>query len=298
MIDRKTLLMRSPLFVPTYKESFITHGLDSGADAIIFDLEDSVPDQFKQQARENLENSLNKGAFKDKLVFVRINSLESHLVFRDLEYVLHPDIDGFMLTKIYTADDMIYFDNLFTQLENENGIEHGHFAFLPLIETTSAVMNAYNIAKASRRTVGLAFGGEDYLNDLMGLHGEPPRTFEYPRAAIALAARAAGMLPIDTPYLALKDKEGFMKEEIISFEMGFAGCLLIHPLQIELANKCFTPCDEEVERSRQIIEAIKVAKDKGSGVAMLADKMIGPPMAKRAENVIKLMELIENKKRK
>lgn len=296
MIDRKSLVLRSMLFVPTYKESFIVHGLESDADAIIFDLEDSVPDQFKQQARENIKNFIEMGAFKNKLVFVRINPLESHLVFKDLEYILHPDIDGLMLTKIYTADDMIYYDNLFTQLENENNIEHGHFCFIPLIETTSAVMNAYNIAKASRRTIALAFGGEDYLNDLMGLHGEPPITFNYPRAAIALAARAAGMLPIDTPYLILKDAEGFIKEEMISFEMGFAGCLLIHPLQVKLANKCFTPSEEEVERSRQIIEAVKTAKEKGSGVAMLVDKMIGPPMAKRAENVIRLINLIEKKK--
>jgi len=297
MLDRKKLLLRSMLFVPTYKESFIDHGLNSGADALIFDLEDSIPDQFKQTARENMKKYLEKGLFKDKLVFVRINPLESHLVFKDLEYVFHPDIDGFMLTKIYTADDMIYYDNLVTQLENEKGIEHNHFCFTPLIETTSAVMDVYNIARASKRIVALTFGGEDYLNDLEGLHGEPPITFDYPRAVIALAARAAGLLPIDTPYLKLKDFDGFKKEERISFEMGFAGCLLIHPIQIPVANECFTPDAAEVERSKRIVEAIRVSKEKGSGVAMLDDKMIGPPMAKRAQNVLKLIDLIEKGKR-
>jgi citrate lyase subunit beta/citryl-CoA lyase len=190
---------------------------------------------------------------------------------------------------------MIYYDNLFTQLENEKGIENGHFCFTPLIETTSAVMDVYNIARASKRTVALTFGGEDYLNDLEGLHGEPPITFDYPRAVIALASRAAGILPIDTPYLGVKDFEGFKKEEKISFEMGFAGCLLVHPVQISLANECFTPDKKEVERSRNIINAIKKSKEKGSGVAMLGDKMIGPPMAKRAENVLKAIDLIESK---
>jgi len=295
MIDKTNLLLRSMLFVPTYKESFINHGLESGADALIFDLEDSIPDQFKDDARKNMKKYLDEGKFKDHLVFVRLNPLESNLVFKDLEFVLHPDIDGFMLTKIYTADDMIYYDNLFTQLENEKGIKHGHFCFAPLIETTSAVMDVYNIAKASKRTIALTFGGEDYLNDLEGLHGEPPITFDYPRAVIALASRAAGLLPIDTPFLGVKDYAGFRKEEKISFEMGFAGCLLVHPVQISLANECFTPDDKEVERSRNILKAIEESKKKGSGVAMLGNKMIGPPMAKRAENVLRVIDLIEKK---
>ncbi|MDO7975849.1 HpcH/HpaI aldolase/citrate lyase family protein [Oceanotoga teriensis] len=295
MLDKENLLLRSMLFVPTYKEKFINHGLEADADAIILDLEDSIPDQFKQNARENIKRYLEMGKFKNKLVFVRLNPIESNLVFKDLEYVLHEDIDGFVLTKIYTAEDMTYYDKLITQLEDENGIEHFHFAFAPLIETTSAVMDVYNIAKATNRNVAITFGGEDYLNDLEGLHGEPPLTFNYPRAAIALAARAAKILPIDTPYLAVKDEEGFINEETISFEMGFAGCLLVHPIQIELAHRCFTPKPEEVERSEEIVKAIEISKKEGSGVAMLGKKMIGPPMEKRARKVLEIMKKIEKK---
>tara|TARA_B100000965_G_C19446616_1_gene693323 strand:- start:363 stop:986 length:624 start_codon:yes stop_codon:yes gene_type:complete len=200
-----------------------------------------------------------------------------------------------MLTKIYTADDMIFFDNLITQLEAENGLDDQHFAFAPLIETTSAVMDIYNIAKSTPRNIAITFGGEDYLNDLEGLHGEPPISFDYPRAVIALASRAAGISPIDTPYLALNDFEGFEKEESRSFEMGFAGCLLIHPKQISLANKCFTPSEEEVKRSIDIVNAVEKSKSEGSGVAMLGKKMIGPPMEKRAKKVLKLMNLIKDK---
>ncbi|SCY86711.1 HpcH/HpaI aldolase/citrate lyase family protein [Alkaliphilus peptidifermentans] len=298
MINREKLLLRSMLFVPTYKESFIKHGIQSKADAIILDLEDSIPEQYKTNARNNIKKFLDEGAFKKIKTFVRINPIESKLVFEDFKYILHEDIDGFMLTKIYTADDMIYFDKLITQLEDENKIAKNHFAFVPLIETTSAVMDIYNIAKASNRTIALAFGGEDYLNDLEGLHGEPPLSFEYPRAVIALASRAAGLLPIDTPYLALNNFEGFMNEENISFEMGFAGCLLIHPKQINLANQCFTPKDEEIKRSQDIVNAIDKSKLEGSGVAMLGDKMIGPPMEKRARKVLRLMEIIREEKEK
>lgn len=297
-MKNKRMLLRSMLFVPTYKEKFIDHAIESDADAIILDLEDSIPDQFKPHAREIIKSNIGKRVFKDTCTFVRLNPIESKLLFEDLQNVLHRDIDGFMPTKIYTAEDMIYYDKLITQLENEHGIEEGHFKFAPLIETTSAVMEVYDIAKASKRTVALCFGGEDYLNDLEGIHSEPPKTFDYPRAAIALAARAAGVLPIDTPYLAVRNTEGFLKEEQLSFEMGFAGCLLLHPIQIELAHKCFTPSEEEVERSINIVRAINDAKNKGSGVAMLGDKMVGPPMRKRAEKVIEIMGLIELKGKK
>ena len=213
-----------------------------------------------------------------------------------MKYILHEDIDGLMLTKIYTADDMIFYDNLITQLENENGLPDHHFAFAPLIETTSAVMDVYNIAKSTTRNVAITFGGEDFLNDLEGLHGEPPISFNYPRAAISLASRAAGILPIDTPYLAINDYEGFEKEELISFEMGFAGCLLIHPKQI--SNKCFTPNENEALRSIEIVSAVEKSKAEGSGVAVLGKKMIGPPMEKRARKVLELISLIKEKENK
>lgn len=286
-------LLRSLLFVPAYRKKFIDSALKCDADALIIDLEDAVPSEYKADARVILKEYILGGAFQDRTVFVRLNSIESKMLFEDIETVLNEDIDGVMLTKIYSEDDMIYYDKLFTQFEEEKGLEQGHFKFLPLIETTSAVLNVFSIAKASKRTIAVCFGGEDYLNDLVGLHKNPPRSFDYPRAQIAVAARAAGILPIDTPYLALSDEEGFIQEEKVSFEMGYAGALLIHPKQIPLAHKCFVPEEEEIERSKQIVNAIEEAKKTGSGVTMLNGKMIGPPMRKRAEKVLHIMGLIE-----
>lgn len=284
-------LLRSMLYVPAYKKKFIDSALNCNADALLIDLEDAVPAEFKADARVILKEYIETGAFKDRTVFVRLNPIESNMLFEDLNYVLHPDVNGYILTKIYTDEDMVFYDKLITQHEHEKGIEEGHFKFLPLIETTSAVMNVYNIAKASKRTIAVCFGGEDFLNDLEGLHKEPPRAFDYPRASIALAARAAGVLPIDTPYLALDNMEGFVHEEKISFEMGFAGMQLIHPKQIPFANECFMPEQDEIEKSMAIVEAIKESSKAGSGVAMLNGKMIGPPMRKRAEKVLEIVEL-------
>ena len=288
------MLLRNMMYVPAYKEKFIDKSLTAQADAIIYDLEDSVPVPFKPDARKILKKYIDEGAFKGKTVFVRLNPLESNMLSEDLKYVLHEDIFGFMPSKVYTAADMDYYDKLISQLEAENGIEIGHFKFTPLIETTSAVMDIYNICRQTKRTIAVCFGGEDFLNDLVGLHKEPPRSLEYPRASIAIAARAAGVQPIDTPYLAIHDEEGFIKEESISFEMGFAGVQILSPRQIPLANQCFTPDAEEVKRSEKIVEACRKSSEEGSGVAMYNGKMIGPPMRKRAEKVLEIMELIKN----
>lgn len=291
----KEVLLRSMLYVPAYNKRFIDNALKCNADALIIDLEDSVPELYKPEARKITKEYLENSTFTGKNIFIRLNPLESKMVFEDLKFVLHSDVVGYQLTKIKTADDISYYDKLFSQYESELGFEDGYFKFAPLIETTSAVMDVYNIAKATTRNVAICFGGEDFLNDLAGLHGEPPRAFDYPRAAIALAARAAGILPIDTPYLSLDDHEGFIAEETISFEMGFAGTLIIHPKQISLAHKCFTPVETEIIRSRQIVDAISEAQKKGTGVAILDGKMIGPPMKKRAENVLKIMKLIQSR---
>lgn len=294
----KEYLLRSLLFVPAYRKKFIDSALTNNADALIIDLEDAVPAEYKADARVILREYILDGSFQNRIVFVRLNSIESKMLFEDLDAIMFEDIDGVMLSKVYSEDDMIYYDKLFTQFEQEKGIEEGHFKFLPLIETTSAVFNVFSIAKASKRTIALCFGGEDYLNDLVGLHKNPPRSFDYPRAQIAIAARAAGILPIDTPYLALSDDEGFVQEENISFEMGYAGVLLIHPKQIPLAHKCFVPDPDEVERSIQIVNAVEEAKKIGSGVAMLNGKMVGPPMKKRAEKVLQIMELVNENEKK
>ncbi len=284
-------LLRSMLYVPTYKTKFFAKVASFKADAIIFDLEDSVPIQFKDESRRNLKEFLKSYEIdENKKIFIRLNSIESKFLSEDLKYCLSPKVDGFILTKIYTYDDMVYYDKLITQLENDYNLPNHHFMFIPLIETASAVMDIFRIANSCSRVVAIAFGGEDYLNDMGGFHGDPPKGLDYPRAQIALAARSVGALPIDTPYLKIHDREGFCDEERLSFELGFAGCQCLHPSQIELANSCFLPTESEVEASRAIVDAIDNSSANGSGVAMLKGSMIGPPMEKRARKVLDLIE--------
>lgn len=291
------ILLRNMMYVPAFKEKFIDKSLDASADALIYDLEDSVPQSCKAEARIILKSYIEKGVFTGKKVFVRLNPLESFEVLDDLEAVVNKDIFGFVPTKIYSAYNIKFYDELLTQLEVKNGIEVGHFKLAPLIETAQAVAEINEIAKASDRIVAVLFGGEDFLNDMMGTHGEPPKAFDYPRAQVAVAARSAGIQAIDTPFLAVHDVDAFIDEEMLSKDLGFSGIQVLSPRQIEPANKCFTPSEEEVNRSREIVAAWKESIKSGSGVAMLNGKMIGPPMRKRAEKILEIMELVEDNDR-
>ena len=157
-----------------------------------------------------------------------------------------------------------------------------------MIETTKAVDNVSEIAKASSRLVALCFGGEDYLNDLGSVFTYQESAFVYPRAILVNAARANGLLPIDTPYLDIKDIDGFKEHCVIAYKNGFAGGLILSPRQIEAANTAYTPDEEKVNLSKRVIDAVRQANEEGvSGVAMLDGTMVGPPMRKRAETVLK-----------
>ncbi|MBR0152094.1 MAG: CoA ester lyase [Synergistaceae bacterium] len=216
-------LLRSMLYVPSYSKKFLGKVKDVKADAVIFDLEDSVPTQFKKEARENLCEFLKSYEPDGKKLFVRLNSIESGILFDDLAYVMSEKLYGFMLTKIYFHEDVIYYDKLIKQYENDNGKGEHHFAFVPLIETASGVLDAFRIAGSTVRVKALACGNKDYLNDMGGFHWTPPKGLDYPRAQIAVVARSAGVLPIDTPYLRIHDDDGFREEARLSFELGFAG---------------------------------------------------------------------------
>ncbi|MGD9494247.1 MAG: CoA ester lyase [Bacteroidales bacterium] len=283
--------LRTMIFVPGYKVKFLDKAIDFPSDGLILDLEDSVPDGFKDEARKNIHEHLDKNVYKQQ-VFIRVNDIESGMLSDDLKATLHENTTGFMFTKIIDEKDIYYLDKLLTQLEIDNGFEIGKFKMCPLIETGSAVLRAYEIAKASNRIIALAFGGEDYLTDLDGLHKEHGVSLLVPRSLIVIASRTAKIDAIDTPYLDISNLKGFEKEANLARELGFSGTLILHPNQIDLANKVFSPSEEEIKEAYRIKEAIEKSEKEGSGVTLLDNKLVGPPMLKRAMNVIRKVEKI------
>lgn len=288
MLDEK-LRLRSFMFLPAHNKKFLDKAIVSEADAVILDLEDGVPAFRRAEARENIASYSKQGLFDQrKNIFIRINPIDSEDFIADIEELTLPCIDGFMPSKVDTAKDIEFLDRLLDFYERKNGYPTGKYRLAPLIETTKAIDNVSEIAKASSRLVALCLGGEDYLNDLGSVFTYQESAFVYPRAVLVNAARANGLLPIDTPYLDIKDVDGFKDHCVIAYKNGFAGGLILSPRQIEAANEAYSPDEEKVKLSRKVIEAVRQANEEGvSGVAMLDGTMVGPPMRKRAETVLK-----------
>lgn len=291
---QEKILLRSFMFLPAYNTRFIDKALESDADALILDMEDSVPASQRQLARENIIQYSEKGLLDKKNIFIRINEFNTKDFAEDITQLTVQGVNGFMPSKVQSAEDIVFIDKLLSVLEIKNNMEKGTFKLTPLIETTSALMNINEIAKSSRRLLALCFGGEDYLNDLGSTYTYQESAFVVPRSLIATAARAEGLLPIDTPYLNIPDLQGFEERETEAYKNGFAGCLILNPKQIDSANRVFSPTKEKVEYSKKVIEAVKIAESENqSGVAMLDGAMVGPPMKKRAQTVLEQWELIK-----
>jgi len=273
-------------FVPAYNTRFLDKAVGFASDALILDLEDAVPWPHKEQARSNLREYLEADRFPQD-VYVRVNAIDTGMLMRDLEVALHRNTSGIMFTKIRDERDIVYFDKLLSQLEGDHGFAQGTFTMCPLIETASAVMRAYEIAIASPRMIALTFGAEDYLRELEGLHLEHGASLLVPRSMIVMAARAAGIEPIDTPYLDIRNLDGLRAELALARELGFSGSLLLHPTHIEPANAAFSPSQVEIAEAQAIVDAIEASSATGSGVALIDGKLVGPPMEKRARAVLK-----------
>ena len=285
-------LMRSYLYVPAYNQKYLTSALQSEADVLILDLEDSVPYSQKGKARETIQKLINEKTKFNGHIIVRLNSLDNEeQVLEDLKYININSIDGFMLPKVNHVDDIKTFENLIEKLLGKNDLY-----FIPLIETSLVMYHLKDIAAYSC-VKGLAFGGEDYITDLHARHGKSTAIFDYARVQIINAARAYGKIAIDTPYLALDDHIGFMSSLENASELGFDGKQCIHPSQLGRLNQTLTPNKIEYEHSLKIVSKIAEAKHSGKGVIIFNGKMIGPPMVKRAENIIKLYESIQEKNR-
>jgi citrate lyase subunit beta/citryl-CoA lyase len=277
--------VRTAVFVPGYLDRFLLKAKTFDADALILDLEDAVPHAYKADARVNIRRYLDAGAFKQP-VFVRVNAMDTGLLTMDMEATLTPNTSGFMFTKVRDERDIIYLDRMLAQYEHDGGFTVGQFKMFPLIEMGSAVMRAYQIAMASERVIGLAFGAEDYLTDLDGLHKDHGTSLVVPRSLIVIAARSAGIDAVDTPYLAVHDASGFRKEVEQARELGFSGQLILHPSQIAIANDVFTPSAEEIAEANRVIAAIEESRKAGQEVALLDGQLIGPPMMKRAQMLL------------
>lgn len=279
---------KSLLFVPGNRPSMLIKSLTSGADVLLPDMEDSVPDAEKANARQTVREFLPRLAESNALVVPRVNALASGLAEEDLAAVVGPHIDGISIGKIDSAADIVALSELIADLEASAGLEPGRVRLIPWLETTRAVVDAREICRASDRILAVAFGAEDYTNDLGVERVDDPLQLIYARSAICTAAHAAGVLALETPYFKFRDLEGLRSDSLAARALGFKGRFAIHPGQIPTIAECFRPSADEVEKARRIVAAFEAAEASGRGSTSLDGMVIDVPVVKRARAVLEL----------
>ena len=289
-------LLRSLLFVPGHNEKLLDSAARSKADVLLLDIEDSVqPAMNKALAREKIKEYIKSNKFNKHLVFPRVNDRESGHLLKDVYELTIPGIHGFMYPKSQTGQDVYFFDKLLETIECEKGIERGTYKIIPLIETAAAVLNAQEICQASQRVIAIAYGCEDFITDLEGIHDEEHLSLFTPRAMIAMAARANDVIPIDTVHINVHDLEDLEKNLIIARNLGYEGMLVLHPKELDLVHQYFSPSQRDVKEADEMLRLSDQASKEGKGVAIMNGKFIGPPMVLTAKKILKKQELIENK---
>ena len=275
------------MFVPGNNPGMMADAHIYGPDSIMLDLEDSVTMAEKDTARLLVHNALKSIDYGDTEMVVRINPLNTPYGKKDIEAVVKAGVDVIRMPKTETAEEVIEVEREIERVEKEIGCL-GRTKIMAAIESTLGIVNAYAIATASPRMMGIALGAEDYSANLKTQRTPGGDELRLARETIVVAARAAGIDALDTVYSNLNDMETFRKEFEFIKTLGFDGKSIINPRQIEVVNDVFAPKEKEIEKSRTILAAIKEAERKGSGVIAVNGKMVDRPVVLRAQRTIDL----------
>ena len=291
------ITLRTLLFVPGNQERRLDKARSIPADALILDLEDSVPLAEKDSARLMVSSSINGLAVSGRKIFVRTNALSTDYAASDIKAVVISGISGICLPKSESADDILRADALITDAEREANLAVGSIRLLALVETPKGIINAYEIAGASPRVLGIAFGPEDYTLEMGIKRTREGAEIYYPRVVIAVACHAVGILAIDGVYADIRDEEGLSQEARLVRQMGFHGKLLIHPNQVSPVSQVFSPTEEEIAQAQGVVEAFEAALAKGQASTSFEGKMIDVPVAERSRRLLALAESIAKRER-
>lgn len=286
--------VRTALFVPGNRPDRVDKAVNTAADVIIIDLEDAVPLNQKEATRPFVAEKVRQ--HKDRKIIVRINALNTKFAVGDLAEVVMEGLTGIMVPKLETPADVREINTLLIEAEDKKGLPRGSIVVIALIESALAVENAYQIASEKTdpdRLFALAFGAADFALDMGFELTKTGEELTYPRARIAVACRAAGLdPPIDTPFMIdLKDMSALEEDTKRACQLGFQGKLCIHPNQLDICNRLFSPTEEEIEFAQKIITAFEEAEASGVAAIQLDGKFIDYPVVARSRHILRLAEL-------
>lgn len=298
MSDTRTLpVWRSLLYVPANVPRFIDGAHKRGADAIILDLEDSVPLAERPAARRDLAATAENVARGGADVVVRINR-PFRETMRDLEAAISPRVAALAVTKVDSADHVRLIAEVVSELEAERGMAVGTTQFIVMIETADAWFRMPEIAKASPRIAALTLGGEDFALSV-GMLPNAEGLF-LPKQQLAIAARAAGVLPLGFigTVADYRDLDAFRETVRRSRRLGFRGASVIHPAQIPILNAEFAPAADEVASAQRIVAAYDEAVAAGRGSISVDGKMIDVPVVLRAQELLAIHHAIKEREKR
>jgi citrate lyase subunit beta/citryl-CoA lyase len=287
-------MFRTLLFAPGSRPELLSKAQLGDADAMIFDLEDSVPLNAKDEARKNIADALAAGLKKP--MFLRISNPRAGDFLADLQVLADAgslvNVAGIVLPKADDADDIQAIAKALKDVEAKHSIQEGTLSILPLIETCLGLRNGFDIAKASPRVVGMALASAeqgDFMVDLGGRWTPRSLALAYPRSKLVVDARAAGVQwLVDGVFMNLKDTDMLREECLIARELGFVGKMAIHPTQVDVMHIVFSPSEAEVAYARGLIAAFREGEARGVGAVKYEGMMVDYANVRLAERTLAL----------
>lgn len=286
-----TRLRRSLLFVPGTRPERIAKAAAMAADGVILDLEDAVAPAQKAQAREWVVAALRRVSFGRRERIVRINAAGAPEHAADLAAVVPAGPDALLLPKLADAAEVVRLDAEVGRLEQASGRPPGAIRFHLLVETVAAVLGLEALARAVPRATALFYGAGDLARETRARLVPGRLTELYTMSRIVLVARATGLDAIDSPCFDLGQPERLESHTRIGAELGFDGKALIHPSQIEVANRCFTPSAEAVAEARRLLAAYQEAQSGGHGALALEGQFVDAVHVHMARETLARAEL-------
>jgi citrate lyase subunit beta/citryl-CoA lyase len=287
-------MYRTLLFAPGSRPELLAKAQLGDADAMIFDLEDSVPLNAKDEARKNIADALAAGLKKP--MFLRISNPRAGDFIADLQVLANAsslvNVAGIVLPKADDAEDIQAVAKALKDVESKHNMQEGTLSILPLIETCLGLRNGFDIAKASTRVIGMALASAeqgDFMVDLGGRWTPRSLALAYPRSKLVVDARAAGVQwLVDGVFMNLKDTDMLREECLIARELGFVGKMAIHPTQVDVMHTVFSPSELEVAYARGLIAAFRDGEARGVGAVKYEGMMVDYANVRLAERTLAL----------
>ncbi|MBX3036713.1 MAG: CoA ester lyase [Anaerolineales bacterium] len=276
---------RAILYMPGDNWKMITKSITLGVDSICMDMEDGTAVNKKAEARETIAKALQELDFGSSEKLARINSVGSGWEKDDIEAVLPYQPDGIVIPKVESVEQIEWASKIIESAELKNGWKVNSIRILIGIETAKGILNLKEIASHPRLDA-MIFGGEDFAASIGAKRTKEAIELLYARQAVIVACAANDLQAIDIVTIDYKDEENLKRESEFGARLGFSGKQIIHPIQVSIVQKAFTPSEEEIEYAKRIVETFEASQKEGKGAYSLDGKMIDMPLLKHAQKVL------------